>query len=82
VPIYDGRATDTRLPFSFTANDFANLSSLPLYSKGKQDLTGDHIVAVGYTLGTYVNTRTNEPNLSSNLQFVILLGETTGSLEM
>jgi hypothetical protein len=80
VPIYDGRATDSQKPFSFTVDDFSKLSSLPIYSKGSQDLSGDHVVAVGYTLGTYLNTRTSEPNLSSNIQFVILLGETTSTV--
>ncbi|KAF8881013.1 hypothetical protein BD779DRAFT_1675678 [Infundibulicybe gibba] len=75
VPIYDGRAK-TSLPFKFTDKDFDRLTSMPLYRNGREDLPMDAIVAVGYTLNTYVrhyNGGSTE-QLSSNVLFVILLG--------
>ena len=76
VPIYDARQCDKG--FGFSDGDFAKLSTWPLYGKGKKDLPTDEsaVVAVGYTLGTYLNAKTQDPVLSANLQFVILLGRT------
>ncbi|KAF8874664.1 hypothetical protein BD779DRAFT_1565807 [Infundibulicybe gibba] len=74
VPIYDGRGRTTS-PFKFTATDFDELTAMPLYRKGREDLPTDAIVAVGYTLNTYdshYNGVTTE-QLSVNVQFVILL---------
>ena len=51
---------------------------MPLYADGKEDLDSTALVAVGYSLGTYVNNKSQERQLSCNLQFVILLGNTTG----
>jgi hypothetical protein len=77
VPIYDGRckAGDSD-GFSFTESNFNNLLSLPLYKKGSRDLPANAVVAVGYTLSTYIGKQTGSPILSSNIQFVILLGMT------
>jgi hypothetical protein len=73
VPIYDGRTKAGR-PFVFTDKDFQDLSSFPLFKNGSQDLPVDSVVAVGYTLSTYYAERSGVTVLSSNVQFVILLG--------
>lgn len=73
VPIYDGRAKAGR-PFTFTDKEFQDLSSFPLYKNGSRDLPVDSVVAVGYTLSTYFAERSGMTVLSSNIQFVILLG--------
>jgi hypothetical protein len=49
---------------------------MPLYANGKEDLDSTALMAVGYSLGTYANNKTQERQLSCNLQFVILLGNT------
>jgi len=73
VPIYDGRLK-LGAGFSFTDADFNNLSKLPIYDNGKSDLPEHAVVAVGYTLNTYVGEHTGALILSSNIQFAILLG--------
>lgn len=55
----------------FTDDDFANLSSWPLYRKGAVDIPTDSIVSVGYTLSTYKGS--TGPVLSSNVHFVIIV---------
>jgi hypothetical protein len=70
VPIYDGRMNNG---FGFAETDFKALRSLPLYSKGMSDLPNDSLVAVGYTLNTYLG-QTGTNFLSTNVQFVVLLG--------
>ena len=72
VPIYDGRR-HTASKFSFDDQGFKTLSDLPLYRGGKRDLSNKAVVAVGYTVGTWTG-RSGESDLSTNLQFVILLG--------
>jgi len=71
VPVYDGRARDGHEPFLFTESNFNNISTWPMYRKGKSDIPVDSIVSVGYTLSTYKGL--SGPILSSNVQFVILL---------
>jgi len=71
VPIYDGRQS-----FHFTDANFQNLSGWPLYKGGRRDLPDNSVVAVGYTLSTYVGGNSGATCLSSNVQFVILLGLT------
>ena len=70
VPIYDGRAKGGK-PFTFTDNNFRELSSWPLYRDSAEDAPADAVLAVGYTLNTYAGK--NSTVLSSNVQFVILL---------
>ena len=72
VPIYDGRVKSGK-PFTFTTQDFRDLTSWPLYKKGGRDLPEDAVVAVGYTMNTYNSERTGAMVLSTNVQFVILL---------
>jgi hypothetical protein len=72
VPIYDGRK-HTNTMFSFEEKAFRSMSDLPLYRDGKRDLSDKAVVAVGYTVGTWEG-RSGDKNLSTNLQFVILLG--------
>ena len=72
VPIYEGRRKYGP-GFTFSPEDFGSLSSLPLYWKGIRDLSEQAVVAVGYTLGTWIG-RNGEKNLSTNLQFLIVLG--------
>jgi hypothetical protein len=79
VPIYDGRGESGR-GFNFTDEDFQSLTSLPLYRNGKKDLPNEAVVAVGYTLSTYEGTQSRSKILSSNVQFVILLGVPAASL--
>ena len=79
VPIYDGRA-NAGTGFSFTDKDFAGLTNLPLYRGGKRDLTDRAVVAVGYTVGTWEARESKENYLSTNLQFVILLGNAAAPL--
>ena len=70
VPIYDGRA-NTAKPFTFTEEDFQELSSWPLYRQGSHDLPADAVTAIGYTVNTF--TGSSSVVLSTNIQFVILL---------
>ena len=70
VPIYDGRPKTK--PFTFSAEDFRQLPSWPLYKKGNRDLPADAVVAIGYTLNTYSSNHAGTV-LSSNVQFAILL---------
>lgn len=80
VPIYDGRRRAGRA-FSFTDKDFQDLSDFPLFKNGSQDLPANAVVAVGYTLSTYVAERSGLTVLSSNIQFAILLGLTGAALD-
>jgi len=70
IPIYNGRTKGGK-PFTFTEDNFRELSSWPLYCDGAEDVPTDGILAVGYTLNTYAGK--NSTVLSSNVQFVILL---------
>ncbi|TFK57866.1 hypothetical protein BDN72DRAFT_907384 [Pluteus cervinus] len=81
IPIYEGRASQGH-PFNFTAEDFTNWSSRPLWKEGKEDLTSDNIVVVGYAINTYgprIQEGSNSSSTSSQLmlslsiQFVIVL---------
>jgi hypothetical protein len=75
VPIYDGRPTQPYPEgFLFTDQHFRDLCKFPLFGKGSRDLPADSLVAVGYTISTYVSERYPDPKLSTNVQFVILLG--------
>ena len=69
--MYDGRARNGRAPFKFTDNDFAKLSSWPLYRKGSSDIPADSVVSVGYSLSSYKGA--SGPVLSSNIHFVIII---------
>jgi len=73
VAIYDGRSKMGQA-FAFTDEDFQNLSRFPLYKKGTRDLPVNSVVAVGYTLSTYYAECSGTTVLSSNVQFVVLLG--------
>jgi hypothetical protein len=75
VPIYDGRETSTHSAFQFTDEDFRNLPSWPLYQEGSCEIPLDAVVAVGYTLSTYVGN-SGLRCLSTNAQFVVLLALT------
>lgn len=76
VPIYDGREAGNRKAFAFTDDDFSKLQTWHLYRDGRRDLDDRSVVAVGYTLGTYTGAKSHERSLSTNAQFVILLGKT------
>ncbi|TFK58031.1 hypothetical protein BDN72DRAFT_866277, partial [Pluteus cervinus] len=53
VPIYDGRASAGH-PFNFTAQEFKDLPSRPLWNGGREELIPDeNVVAVGYTLTSW-----------------------------
>lgn len=76
VPIYDGRVTVNGRPgrpFLFKDDHFKDLASWPLYKKGNHDVPKDSVVAVGYTVGTYVSSNSGAKYLSSNIQFVVVL---------
>jgi hypothetical protein len=60
--------------FSFSAQDFNSLASLPLFRNGTRDLNDRAVVVVGYTLGTWQSRNMGDKNLLMNLQFVIVLG--------
>lgn len=71
VPVYDGRVGSGR-KFNFTDDDFKNLPSWPLYRRGRGDIDPGTLVSVGHTISTYgVGNR----YLSTNIQFVIVLGK-------
>ena len=57
--------------FGFTAAEFGELLSWPLYWGGSTEAPLDAVVSIGYTLATYQGN--SGPVLSSNLQFIILL---------
>ena len=78
VLIYDGRTKAGTAGFTFSDEDFARLERFPLYKNGQRELPEGAVVAVGYTLGTYVSQGSGKVGLSSNLQFVILLGVAAG----
>ena len=73
---YDGQEVGDHKPFHFTDDDFKNLHTWRLYKGGRRDLDDRSVVAVGYTLGTYTTAKNNSRSLSTNVQFVILLGKT------
>ena len=68
----------------FTDEDLNNISSLPLYKNGADDLPMDSVVTVGYAVGTYPYRGSNPAIASSsgseytalslNVLFVLLLG--------
>jgi hypothetical protein len=80
VPIYDGRASGSRSGFAFTDKEFRNLTALPLYKKGARDLPDNSVVAVGYSLNTYKLGNMQSAYLSTNVQFVVLLGVAAAAL--
>lgn len=69
VPVYDGRRTATHAAFSFSDEDWAQLSRWPLY---KHELPKDALIATGYIFTTFSGS--SKTCLSPNLHFVILLG--------
>ena len=79
VPIYDGRFgfCYTNRSFQFTDADFVTLNSWPTLSM--PELPDDAAVAIGYTVNSYktqaATAGAEYTNLSTNIQFVILLGE-------
>jgi hypothetical protein len=77
VPIYDGREVGDHQPFRFTDDDFKNLHTWCLYKRGRHNLHNRSVVAVGYTVGTYTTQKNSSPSLSTNVQFMMLLGKTT-----
>ncbi|KAF8876566.1 hypothetical protein BD779DRAFT_1475591 [Infundibulicybe gibba] len=52
IPIYDGRGRNGP-PFNFTAENFKDILTFPLYQRGHVDISAEALVAVGYTLNTY-----------------------------
>ena len=72
VPIYDGHPGSAS-PFTFTEENFRNLSGMALYGGGKKEVPLNSVVAVGYTLSSY-ETGNLGTCLLTNVQFVILLG--------
>jgi hypothetical protein len=63
----------------FTAENMAQLTRLPLYKNGGEDLPENSLATVGYSLGSYLykGSNTDLKNytaLSFNVLFVILLG--------
>jgi len=83
VPIYDGCPT-VFCPdgFTFTDGNFKNLTKFLIFADGKCDLPADSVVAVGYTLGTYTSDGYPSPNLSTNVQFVVLLGVGAAGIDL
>jgi hypothetical protein len=77
VPIYNGREVGNHQPFHFTEDNFKNLHTWRLYKNGWRDLDDQSVVVVGYTVGTYMTQKNSSPSLSTNAQFVMLLGKTT-----
>lgn len=79
VPIYDGRIgfRHAKRGFEFTNEDLASLASWPVLSMG--ELPDDAAVAIGYSVKTYKTQAATAgaefTNLSTNILFVILLGE-------
>ncbi|KAF8890906.1 hypothetical protein BD779DRAFT_1468999 [Infundibulicybe gibba] len=69
IPIYDGRGRNGP-PFNFTAKNFEDIRTFPLYHGGHADILVGALVAVGYTLNMYGE----RAQLSTNIQFLILLG--------
>lgn len=72
VPIYDGRPGHGKM-FDFTDAHFRDLPSWPLWRNGAQDIPVDSVAAVGYTFNMYLGG-SGKTCLSTNIQFVILLG--------
>lgn len=72
VPVYDGRVGSGR-KFNFTDEDFNNLSSWPLYRRGRGEVDPGTLVAVGHTVSTWSGA--TGCFLSTNIQFVIVLGK-------
>ena len=79
VVIYDGRTGSRHKDrgFHFTDEDFLTLRTWPVLTM--QELPDDTAVAIGYTVNTYktqgANAGIKYTNLSTNIQFVILLSE-------
>ena len=69
VPVYDGRATSSRPAFSFTQEDFDALNKWPRF---KTELPEESLVAMGYTITTYISGA-GKKHASINLLFAILL---------
>ncbi|KAF8878570.1 hypothetical protein BD779DRAFT_1676827 [Infundibulicybe gibba] len=77
IPIYDGCGKTGR-QFTFSDTDFRELHTFPLYRGGREDVMSESIVAVGYTVNLFSRTVAGVAanQLSTNLQFLILLGMT------
>ncbi|KAK0502616.1 hypothetical protein EDD18DRAFT_1347252 [Armillaria luteobubalina] len=71
VPIYDGR-TSSRNHFLFCPSDFAVLKSFPHFTTSC-DLDMFTLISVGYSLSVWTAFN-NEPRLSHNILFTIVLG--------
>jgi hypothetical protein len=68
VPIYDARGQD------FDPNkDLNDLSRLPLWKNGVEDVPRQSLAVVGYTIHTYKRSG-KELNLSTNVQWLVVLG--------
>jgi hypothetical protein len=68
VPIYDARN------HNFDPNkDLNNLSKLPLWMNGVEDVPRQSLAVVGYTVHTYKRGG-KELNLSTNIQWLVVLG--------
>jgi hypothetical protein len=68
VPIYDAREHD------FDPNrDLDDLSSLPLWKDGVEDVPRQSLAVVGYTMHTYKRGN-GQLNLSMNIQWLVVLG--------
>ena len=69
VPIYDGQEAN------FHPNkDMDNLHKLPLWQNGTQDIPAQSLAVVGYTVHTYRKRNVDKIHLSTNLQWLIVLG--------
>ncbi len=73
VPVFDGRSSHGR-HFLFRNEDFDNLASMPLYLPGK-DLDRFTLVSVGYTPSVWCPGENQDPRVSLNVQFVVVLGQ-------
>ncbi|KAK0483941.1 hypothetical protein IW261DRAFT_1561718 [Armillaria novae-zelandiae] len=71
VPIYDGCASGGN-HFLFRPSDFSVLKSFPRFTSSR-DLDAFTLVSVGYSLSVWTAFN-NEPRLSPNILFVIVLG--------
>ena len=73
MPVYDGRATKDRPAFVFSDNDFRCLLTWPLYKNGGVEIPVNAVISVGCTVSTYRGKSGLNLNLSTNVQFVIVL---------
>jgi hypothetical protein len=74
APIYDGRGGNGSPAFDFSADNFTRLESLPMYvneAGERDDVPVGAVVAVGYSIGTYIGSKGR--SLSPNLLFLIVL---------